>query len=229
MLFTHVLSLGGGGCLLSPRIIAWAVVVENGGLVCRRESFLPLASLPQECEQELASLCHSLFHQSLIPSWDQGEEKGALGMMQAPVDLSPSNRAPSSAVFCQALGSAGDQSRLSSSSHTTALLQQLFPPLLDALREPKAGLLLCQPPGETSSWGWPNRRTAEDISFLLSLCSKGWLLPEVLHDPSETCPSPPQALYPLPWGSAPCRQPCSGFGAELSSIWQHGPQVPSCP
>ncbi|XP_059515345.1 coiled-coil domain-containing protein 142 isoform X1 [Myotis daubentonii] len=79
------------------------------------------ASLPQECEKELASLCHSLFHQSLISSWDQ--------------------------VFCQALGSAGDQSRLSSSSHTTALLQQLFPPLLEALREPKSGLLLCQPPG----------------------------------------------------------------------------------
>ncbi|XP_023616402.1 coiled-coil domain-containing protein 142 [Myotis lucifugus] len=50
-------------------------------------------------------------------------------------------------VFCQALGSAGDQSRLSSSSQTTELLQQLFPPLLAALQEPKSGLLLCQPPG----------------------------------------------------------------------------------
>ncbi|XP_032736642.1 coiled-coil domain-containing protein 142 isoform X2 [Lontra canadensis] len=50
--------------------------------------------------------------------------------------------------FCQALGSAGeDQSSLASSSHTTELLQQLFPPLLDALREPRSGLLLCQPPG----------------------------------------------------------------------------------
>uniref|UniRef100_G1MFR4 Coiled-coil domain containing 142 n=1 Tax=Ailuropoda melanoleuca TaxID=9646 RepID=G1MFR4_AILME len=50
--------------------------------------------------------------------------------------------------FCQALGSAGeDQSSLPSSSHTTELLQQLFPPLLDALREPRSGLLLCQPPG----------------------------------------------------------------------------------
>ncbi|XP_054449508.1 coiled-coil domain-containing protein 142 [Pteronotus mesoamericanus] len=79
------------------------------------------ASLPQECEKELASLCHSLFHQSLIRSWDQ--------------------------VFCQALGSAGDQSSLSSSCHTTELLQQLFPPLLDALQEPRSGLILCQPPG----------------------------------------------------------------------------------
>ncbi|XP_026337965.1 coiled-coil domain-containing protein 142 isoform X2 [Ursus arctos] len=50
--------------------------------------------------------------------------------------------------FCQVLGSAGeDQSSLPSSSHTTELLQQLFPPLLDALREPRSGLLLCQPPG----------------------------------------------------------------------------------
>lgn len=79
------------------------------------------ASLPREREKELASLCHSLFHQSLIQSWDQ--------------------------VFCQALGSSGDQSSLSSSHHTTELLQQLFPPLLNALREPRSGLLLGQPPG----------------------------------------------------------------------------------
>ncbi|XP_004742308.1 coiled-coil domain-containing protein 142 isoform X2 [Mustela putorius furo] len=50
--------------------------------------------------------------------------------------------------FCQALGSAGeDHSSLAASSHTTELLQQLFPPLLDALRELRSGLLLCQPPG----------------------------------------------------------------------------------
>ncbi|XP_068421156.1 coiled-coil domain-containing protein 142 isoform X2 [Eschrichtius robustus] len=50
--------------------------------------------------------------------------------------------------FCQALGSAsGNQSSLPSSSQTTELLQQLFPPLLDALREPRSGLLLCRPPG----------------------------------------------------------------------------------
>uniref|UniRef100_A0A8C3X2V4 Coiled-coil domain containing 142 n=1 Tax=Catagonus wagneri TaxID=51154 RepID=A0A8C3X2V4_9CETA len=80
------------------------------------------ASLPQECEKELASLCRNLIHQSLIWSWDQG--------------------------FCQALGSAsGNQSSLSSSSHTTELLQKLFPPLLDALREPRSGLLFDQPPG----------------------------------------------------------------------------------
>ncbi|XP_019825435.2 coiled-coil domain-containing protein 142 isoform X3 [Bos indicus] len=50
--------------------------------------------------------------------------------------------------FCQVLGSAsGNQSSLPSSSCTTKLLQQLFPPLLDALREPRSGLLLCGPPG----------------------------------------------------------------------------------
>uniref|UniRef100_A0A8B9WXM4 Coiled-coil domain containing 142 n=1 Tax=Bos mutus grunniens TaxID=30521 RepID=A0A8B9WXM4_BOSMU len=50
--------------------------------------------------------------------------------------------------FCQVLGSAsGNQSSLPSSSCTTKLLQQLFPPLLDALREPRSGLLLCRPPG----------------------------------------------------------------------------------
>lgn len=62
------------------------------------ESFLPLASLPQECEKELASLCHSLFHQSLIQSWDQGEKEGtlegALGVTQAPGGPSPSNCTP---------------------------------------------------------------------------------------------------------------------------------------
>nr|XP_051693016.1 coiled-coil domain-containing protein 142 isoform X4 [Oryctolagus cuniculus] len=80
------------------------------------------ASLPQECEKELASLCHSLHHQSLVWSWDQG--------------------------FCQALGSAvRDQNSLPASSHTMQLLQQLFPPLLDALREPGSGLLFCRPPG----------------------------------------------------------------------------------
>ncbi|XP_039708595.1 coiled-coil domain-containing protein 142 isoform X1 [Pteropus medius] len=86
---------------------------------------LDQASLPQECEKELASLCHSLLHQSLIRNWDQ---------------------ALLSSGFCQALGTASDQSSFSSSSHTTELLQQLFPPLLDALQEPKSGLL-CQLPG----------------------------------------------------------------------------------
>ncbi|XP_062934909.1 coiled-coil domain-containing protein 142 isoform X1 [Cynocephalus volans] len=82
------------------------------------------APLPQECEKELASLCRSLLHQSLIWSWDEG--------------------------FCQALGSTlGDQSSLPSSSRTTELLQQLFPPLLDALREPRSGLI-CRLPGPAS-------------------------------------------------------------------------------
>ncbi|XP_003793513.1 coiled-coil domain-containing protein 142 [Otolemur garnettii] len=80
------------------------------------------ASLPQECEKELTYLCHSLLHQSLIWRWDQG--------------------------FCQALGSGlGDQSSLPSSSCTAELLQQIFPPLLDALREPKSPLIICQPLG----------------------------------------------------------------------------------
>uniref|UniRef100_A0A8C6FNX3 Coiled-coil domain containing 142 n=1 Tax=Moschus moschiferus TaxID=68415 RepID=A0A8C6FNX3_MOSMO len=48
--------------------------------------------------------------------------------------------------FCQVLGSAsGNQSSHPSSSCTTKLLQQLFPPLLDALREPRSELLLCGP------------------------------------------------------------------------------------
>ncbi|XP_069436621.1 coiled-coil domain-containing protein 142 isoform X3 [Ovis canadensis] len=50
--------------------------------------------------------------------------------------------------FCQVLGSAsGNESSLPASSCTSKLLQQLFPPLLDALREPRSGLLLCGPPG----------------------------------------------------------------------------------
>ncbi|XP_011939758.1 PREDICTED: coiled-coil domain-containing protein 142 isoform X2 [Cercocebus atys] len=48
--------------------------------------------------------------------------------------------------FCQALGSAlGGQSSLPTSSRTAELLQQLFPPLLDALREPRLRLIFCQP------------------------------------------------------------------------------------
>lgn len=49
------------------------------GFVSRLPSFLPSAPLPQECEKELLSLCHSLFHQSVICSWDQGKEKRTLG------------------------------------------------------------------------------------------------------------------------------------------------------
>ncbi|GAB1290969.1 Predicted gene 42688 [Apodemus speciosus] len=82
------------------------------------------ASLPQECEKELLSLCHSLFHRSLTCSWDQG--------------------------FCQALGSAlGGQSSPASPSPTAELLQRLFPPLLASLRQPRSELSLCQPAGPT--------------------------------------------------------------------------------
>lgn len=77
-------------------------------------------SLPPECEKALASLCHTLLHQSLVWNWDQG--------------------------FCQALGSAlGDQNSPASPSRTTELLQRLFPPLLDDLRQPRSGLILCHP------------------------------------------------------------------------------------
>ncbi|XP_065747698.1 coiled-coil domain-containing protein 142 [Phocoena phocoena] len=128
------LGLGGAGALWSQYwTMLWAACAQSLDLSLgpwrdpraaaqQLSQALGQASLPQECEKELASLCHNLIHQSLIWSWDQG--------------------------FCQALASAsGNQSSLPSSSHTTELLQQLFPPLLDALREPKSGLLLCRPPG----------------------------------------------------------------------------------
>ncbi|XP_045302508.1 coiled-coil domain-containing protein 142 isoform X5 [Leopardus geoffroyi] len=74
--------------------------------------------------------------------------------------------------FCQALGSAGeDQSSRPPSSHTTELLQQLFPPLLDALQQPRSGLLLCQPPGETKYWGWRNRTVEDPAPLALGLCT----------------------------------------------------------
>ncbi|XP_027285219.1 coiled-coil domain-containing protein 142 isoform X3 [Cricetulus griseus] len=80
------------------------------------------ASLPQECEKELLALCGSLLHRSLICNWDQG--------------------------FCQALGSSlVGQSGPASLAPTAELLQGLFPPLLDTLREPRAELSLCLPPG----------------------------------------------------------------------------------
>ncbi|XP_046288201.1 coiled-coil domain-containing protein 142 isoform X2 [Marmota monax] len=50
--------------------------------------------------------------------------------------------------FCQALGSTlRDQNSPASLSHTTQLLQQLFPPLLDALQELRSGLIHCRLPG----------------------------------------------------------------------------------
>ncbi|XP_048208745.1 coiled-coil domain-containing protein 142 isoform X2 [Perognathus longimembris pacificus] len=80
------------------------------------------AYLPQECEKELASMCHRLLHQSLIWTWDQG--------------------------FCKALGSTlRDQSNPVSASGTAELLQKLFPPLLDGLQELRSGLILHQSPG----------------------------------------------------------------------------------
>ncbi|XP_029793510.1 coiled-coil domain-containing protein 142 isoform X2 [Suricata suricatta] len=123
--------LGGAGALWSQYwTLLWAACAQSLNLslgpwrdrrAAAEQLSQALASLPQECEKELASLCRNLLHQSLIWNWDQG--------------------------FCQALGSAGEyQSSRPSSSHTTELLQQLFPPLLDALGQPRSGLLLCQPP-----------------------------------------------------------------------------------
>ncbi|XP_030684343.1 coiled-coil domain-containing protein 142 isoform X1 [Nomascus leucogenys] len=126
------LGLGGAGALWSQYwTLLWAACAQSLDLnlgpwrdpratVQQLSQALGQASLPQECEKELASLCHRLLHQSLIWSWDQG--------------------------FCQALGSAlGGQSSLPTSSGTAELLQQLFPPLLDALREPRLRLIFCQP------------------------------------------------------------------------------------
>ncbi|XP_006872506.1 PREDICTED: coiled-coil domain-containing protein 142 [Chrysochloris asiatica] len=134
------LELGGAGALWSQYwTLLWAACAQSLDLKLgpwkdpraaaqQLSQALGQASLPQECEKELASLCHKLLHESLLWSWDQG--------------------------FCQALGSAhGDHNSLPSSwngsfcSRTTELLQQLFPPLLDALQEPRSGLILCQPPG----------------------------------------------------------------------------------
>ncbi|XP_039096051.1 coiled-coil domain-containing protein 142 isoform X1 [Hyaena hyaena] len=154
--------LGGAGALWSQYwTLLWAACAQSLNLSLgpwrdRRAAAQQLsqalgqASLPQECEKELASLCRNLFHQSLIWNWDQG--------------------------FCQALGSAGqDQSSRASSSHTSELLQQLFPPLLDALGQPRSGLLLCKPPGETRCWGWRSRMV-EDTPFIPSLGSEARLL-----------------------------------------------------
>ncbi|XP_045405860.1 coiled-coil domain-containing protein 142 [Lemur catta] len=128
------LGLGGAGALWSQYwTLLWGACAQSLDLnlgpwrdlraaAQQLSQALSQASLPQECEKELTYLCHSLLHQSLIWSWDQG--------------------------FCQALGSAlGDQSSLPSSSCTAELLQQLFPPLLDALREPRPGLIVCRSPG----------------------------------------------------------------------------------
>ncbi|XP_075413017.1 coiled-coil domain-containing protein 142 isoform X2 [Tenrec ecaudatus] len=134
------LGLGEAGALWSQYwTLLWAACAQSLGLKLgpwkdprtaaqQLGQALGQGSLPQECEKELASLCHSLLHQSLLWSWDQG--------------------------FCQALGSVHrDQNSLpsprdgSSCSGTTALLQQLLPPLLDALQEPRSALTLPWPPG----------------------------------------------------------------------------------
>ena len=129
--------------------MGWARGCNQGGFVFRLPAFLPLASLPQECEKELLSLCHSLVHRSLICSWDQGKEKGTLGRPKDQV-AHPLRLYFVIPGFCQALGSAlGGQSSPASPAPTAELLQRLFPPLLDSLRQPRSELSLCQPAGET--------------------------------------------------------------------------------
>ncbi|XP_072475941.1 coiled-coil domain-containing protein 142 isoform X2 [Notamacropus eugenii] len=119
----------------------WAACAQNLGrrlgpwedlqkAVQKLREALDQASLPQECEKELTSLCHCLLRQALTQMWDKG--------------------------FCRALGSArGDRGIMCVSwdgtpcMHTTDLLQQLFPPLISALQEP--GSASCQSPGSGPS------------------------------------------------------------------------------
>ncbi|KAM5227638.1 coiled-coil domain-containing protein 142 [Ctenodactylus gundi] len=128
------LGLGGAGALWSQYWTQlWAACAQNlevnlgpwrepGAVAQALNEALAQASLPQECEKELDSLCHNLLHQSLTWSWDQG--------------------------FCQVLGSTlGCQSNPASASCTAELLQQLFVSLSDALQECRSGLTLCQSPG----------------------------------------------------------------------------------
>ncbi|XP_006881051.1 PREDICTED: coiled-coil domain-containing protein 142 [Elephantulus edwardii] len=134
------LGLGGAGALWGQYwTLLWAACAQSLDLrlgpwrdpsaaAAQLSQVLEQASLPQECEMELASLCRSLSHQSLIWSWDQG--------------------------FCQVLGSAHrDQSSHPSSwdggvgSHTAQLLHQLLSSLLDTLQQRRLGLVLCRPPG----------------------------------------------------------------------------------
>ena len=149
-------------------------------------------------------MCRNLIHQSLIWSWDQGEEEGVMAVTQAPDCPFLIKPYPSSSGFCQVLGSAsGNQSSLPSSSCTTKLLQQLFPPLLDALQEPRSGLLLCGPPGETRAGVGGDRRILRIPPLFLILFRK-LPLPKSAPYPfrysvpalHRSCTPCPGALYP---------------------------------
>nr|XP_045007493.1 coiled-coil domain-containing protein 142 isoform X2 [Jaculus jaculus] len=181
------LGLGEAGSLWSQYwTLLWAACTQSLDLILgpwrdpravaqQLSQVLGQASLPQECEKELTSLYHSLLHQSLICSWDQG--------------------------FCQALGSAlGDQTSLATPSHTTELLQQLFPPLLDTLQELRSRHSLCHTPGPeavalglctlqtTLLWFWGRAQqhlAAWDPGSFLLLIQKD--LPPLLHEVEALC------------------------------------------
>ncbi|XP_052576595.1 coiled-coil domain-containing protein 142 isoform X3 [Peromyscus californicus insignis] len=133
------LRLGGPGALWSQYwTLLWAACAQSLDLSVgpwgdpravaqQLRQALCQAPLPQECEKELRSVCDILLHQSLLWSWDHG--------------------------FCRALGSSlTGQSGPAPLPPTAELLQRLFPPLLDALREPswlspEGSLWTSSPPG----------------------------------------------------------------------------------
>ncbi|XP_020861005.1 coiled-coil domain-containing protein 142 isoform X2 [Phascolarctos cinereus] len=119
----------------------WAACAQNLGQILgpwedvqkavqQLRGALDQASLPQECEKELTSLCHYLLRQALTRIWDQG--------------------------FCRALGSARGNHGImpvcwdgTLCMRTADLFQQLFPPLTSALQE--QGSAFCQSLGSGPS------------------------------------------------------------------------------
>lgn len=179
------------------------VLEKRGPSFQAPEPFLPLASLPQECEKELASLCRSLFHQSLIWSWDQGEKEGALGMTQPQIAPSASNRIP----HPQASARPWD---------LLVKIRAALPHPLIPLNFCNSSFLLSWMPFENPGQGCSSvslqvrqgagdggNRTVEDVPFMPLLCPEACLLPEgfwisqILHPPlPRSCTVCSGALYP---------------------------------
>lgn len=65
------------------------------------------------------------------------------------------------------------------------------------------------------------RGAAEQLIFFLPSVLK------LAHEPQDSLFFPSQVLRLSLWDSVPCRPPCSGSWAKLSSTWQHGRLVPS--